>query len=141
MRHPNQVLSRDEMLDHIWDYNFSSFSNIMDVHINNLRKKLTAGEPKTQKKNYIETVRGVGYRFKLYKLSSAMCLVYTKIYISTNYNIMRLGFIVILVGALYLLRNTHLIAPFAWDTLWPIVVILDRYRDGWQRWTWTRQMV
>ncbi len=60
-RHPNQVLTRDEVLDHVWDYNFTSFSNIMDVHINNLRKKLN----KDNKINYIETVRGVGYRFKV----------------------------------------------------------------------------
>jgi DNA-binding response OmpR family regulator len=59
-RHPNQVLTRDEVLDHVWDYNFTSFSNIMDVHINNLRKKLS----KENNVTYIETVRGVGYRFK-----------------------------------------------------------------------------
>ncbi|MBX4198095.1 response regulator transcription factor [Candidatus Parcubacteria bacterium] len=61
IRHPNQVLTRDEVLDHVWDYNFSSFSNIMDVHINNLRKKLKkAGDSAS-----IETVRGVGYRLKV----------------------------------------------------------------------------
>ncbi|MES2437054.1 MAG: response regulator transcription factor [Patescibacteria group bacterium] len=59
LRHPNQVVTRDEVLDHVWDYNFSSLSNIMDVHINNLRKKLNKGK----KENCIETVRGIGYKF------------------------------------------------------------------------------
>ncbi|MBA3550817.1 response regulator transcription factor [Patescibacteria group bacterium] len=61
VRHPNQVMTRDDVLDHVWDYNFSSMSNIMDVHINNLRKKLN----KKGKENCIETVRGIGYRFKV----------------------------------------------------------------------------
>ena len=59
--HPNKVVSRDEVLDHVWDLSFSSLSNIMDVHINNLRKKLNKG----RKDNCIETVRGVGYRLKI----------------------------------------------------------------------------
>ncbi len=61
MRHPNQVLTRDQILDHVWDYNFSSLSNIMDVHITNLRKKLRG----KKKETLIQTVRGVGYRFKI----------------------------------------------------------------------------
>jgi DNA-binding response OmpR family regulator len=61
IRNPNKVLTRDEVLDHVWDYNFSSLSNIMDVHINNLRKKLK----KNTHNNYIETVRGVGYRLRV----------------------------------------------------------------------------
>ncbi len=61
IRNPNKVLTRDEVLDHVWDYNFSSLSNIMDVHINNLRKKLK----KNTDNNYIETVRGVGYRLRV----------------------------------------------------------------------------
>jgi len=60
MRHPNQVINRDQILDHVWDFEFNSFSNIVDVHINNLRKKLNDGN----KENYLETVRGIGYRFK-----------------------------------------------------------------------------
>lgn len=61
MRHPNQVLDREKILDHIWDFNFNSFSNVVDVHVKNLRKKL--GKRKS-KDEYIETVSGVGYRFK-----------------------------------------------------------------------------
>lgn len=60
MRHPEQVVTRDQILDHVWDFNFSSFSNIVDVYITNLRKKLDLGEAYS----YLETIRGVGYRLK-----------------------------------------------------------------------------
>jgi DNA-binding response OmpR family regulator len=56
MRNVNQVLSRDQLTNHVWDFAFESFSNIVDVHIMNIRKKL--GDPKGK---IIETVRGVGY--------------------------------------------------------------------------------
>jgi DNA-binding response OmpR family regulator len=59
MRHPNQAINREDLLSHLWDFNYSSFSNVVDVHVKNLRKKLTNG-----RENLIETVRGVGYRFK-----------------------------------------------------------------------------
>jgi len=61
LRHPNQVLDREKILDHIWDFNFNSFSNVVDVHIKNLRRKLTSTNNKDE---YIQTVNGVGYRFK-----------------------------------------------------------------------------
>jgi DNA-binding response OmpR family regulator len=60
MRHPNQVLNREQILDHIWDFAFDSFSNVVDVHIKNLRKKLDAGS----KEKVLETIRGVGYRLR-----------------------------------------------------------------------------
>lgn len=56
MRNVNHVLSRDQLTNHVWDFAFESFSNIVDVHIMNIRKKL--GDPKGK---IIETVRGVGY--------------------------------------------------------------------------------
>jgi DNA-binding response OmpR family regulator len=59
MRHAGQVVNREQLLDHVWDFNFNSFSNVVDVHVNNLRKKLRAGK---QNGHGIETVRGVGYR-------------------------------------------------------------------------------
>lgn len=63
MRHPNQVLDRERILDHVWDFNFNSFSNVVDVHVKNLRKKLSV--PHNASNNeYIETISGVGYRFK-----------------------------------------------------------------------------
>ncbi|HEU4677489.1 MAG TPA: response regulator transcription factor [Candidatus Paceibacterota bacterium] len=61
MRNVNQVLNREYILDHIWDFDFNSFSNVVDVHVKNLRKKL--GKTKTNE-DYIQTVSGVGYRFK-----------------------------------------------------------------------------
>jgi DNA-binding response OmpR family regulator len=57
LRHSGQVLSRDTILDHVWDESFDSFSNVVDVHVRNLRRKIDrAGEP-----SLIETVRGIGY--------------------------------------------------------------------------------
>jgi len=57
MRHPNQVLSRDQILSNLWDFAFDSFSNVVDVHITNLRKKI--GD---EKGKLLETVYGVGYK-------------------------------------------------------------------------------
>lgn len=57
IRNSDQVVQRDQILSHVWDFEFNSFSNIIDVHIANLRKKI-----RTPGNNYIETVRGVGYR-------------------------------------------------------------------------------
>lgn len=57
MRNPNKVITRQEILDHVWDYEFTSFSNLVDVKIKNLRKKV---DPENK---IIETIRSVGYRF------------------------------------------------------------------------------
>ena len=57
MRHPNEALSRDDILSNVWDFAFDSFANVIDVHINNLRKKLGDTDGKL-----IETIRGIGYR-------------------------------------------------------------------------------
>ena len=57
MRRPERVLTRQEILDHIWDYEFTTFSNLVDVKIKNLRKKI---DPKGK---IIETIWNVGYRF------------------------------------------------------------------------------
>lgn len=61
MRHPNQVLNREQVMDHIWGFDFNSFSNVVDVHLKNLRKKLRYGKP-GKNKPIIETVWGFGYR-------------------------------------------------------------------------------
>ncbi len=58
MRHPNQVVNREQILDNMWDFGFDSFSNIIDVHIKNLRKKLEDNK----RENLLETIRGVGYK-------------------------------------------------------------------------------
>jgi DNA-binding response OmpR family regulator len=58
MRHPGQVLSRQQILDGVWGYCFDPRSNLVDVYIGYLRRKLAeAGAPKA-----VATVRGMGYR-------------------------------------------------------------------------------
>ncbi len=64
MREPNKVLSREHLFDHVWDFNSLSWSNVLDVHMKNLRKKLEY-ETETNERSterLFETVRGVGYR-------------------------------------------------------------------------------
>lgn len=56
-RHKGQVLSRTMILEHVWDMNQDPMTNVIDVHINRLRKKVDAGF-ETQ---LIHTIRGVGY--------------------------------------------------------------------------------
>ena len=58
LRHPDQVCRREDLLEHVWDANYDGLSNVVDVHIANLRRKLELpGHP-----DAVETVRGVGYR-------------------------------------------------------------------------------
>lgn len=60
MRHPGQVLSRQQLLSAIWEYDFDPESNVVDVYIRYLRRKIDRpGRP-----SLITTVRGVGYRFE-----------------------------------------------------------------------------
>jgi two-component system, OmpR family, response regulator len=54
MRHAGQLLSREQLLSHVWGYDYDPGSNIVDVYIGYLRRKL--GE------DVVETVRGMGYR-------------------------------------------------------------------------------
>ena len=54
IRHAGQVMSREQLLDHVWGYDYDPGSNIVDVYVGYLRKKLGS--------NLIETVRGMGYR-------------------------------------------------------------------------------
>lgn len=56
-RHPGQVLSREQLLDRVWGYDYDPGSNIVDVYVGYLRKKLGT--------HLIETVRGMGYRLRL----------------------------------------------------------------------------
>jgi heavy metal response regulator len=57
VRNPNQVLTRNMIAEHVWDYTFDSFTNIIDVYVNYLRKKID----RDAEKKLIHTVRGVGY--------------------------------------------------------------------------------
>jgi DNA-binding response OmpR family regulator len=58
MLNADQVITREQLLEHCWDFAYSSFSNITDVYIKQLRKKL-----KDTNEKYIKTIRGVGYTF------------------------------------------------------------------------------
>ncbi len=58
MRHPDQVLSRNVIAEHVWSYDFENSTNVIDVHIKNLRRKIDGGSYR----KLIQTVRGVGYR-------------------------------------------------------------------------------
>lgn len=60
LRNPERVLTRTMILDHVWDYDFDPETNVIDVYVNYLRKKIDAGrQPKL-----IHTVRGAGYVLK-----------------------------------------------------------------------------
>lgn len=54
LRHPDQVLSREQLLNRVWGYDFDPGSNVVDVYVRYLRAKLGEGR--------IQTVRGMGYR-------------------------------------------------------------------------------
>jgi two-component system, OmpR family, copper resistance phosphate regulon response regulator CusR len=55
-RHPGQVLSREQLLSHVWGYDFDPGSNVVDVYVGYLRRKLG--------KDSIKSVRGMGYRLE-----------------------------------------------------------------------------
>jgi DNA-binding response OmpR family regulator len=56
LRHPGQVLSREQLLSHVWGYDFDPGSNVVDVYVGYLRRKLGAER--------FETARGMGYRLR-----------------------------------------------------------------------------
>ena len=57
MRHPGEVISRTAILEHVWDYSYDGLSNVVDVYVGYLRRKLEQPFGRT----LIRTVRGVGY--------------------------------------------------------------------------------
>jgi two-component system response regulator QseB len=57
LEHPNQVLSREQLLAHVWGYAYDPGSNVVDVYVGYLRRKLGS--------DHFETVRGVGYRYRV----------------------------------------------------------------------------
>jgi DNA-binding response OmpR family regulator len=59
MRHPNRVLTRTMIVEHVWDYTCSIESNVIDVYMTMLRKKVDPA------KKLIQTVRGAGYLIKV----------------------------------------------------------------------------
>ena len=58
MRHPGEVLSRYQLLEHAWDYDYENRSNIVDVYVRYLRDKID----RPFGRSTLETVRGAGYR-------------------------------------------------------------------------------
>ncbi|MFB4278986.1 MULTISPECIES: response regulator transcription factor [unclassified Nonomuraea] len=56
-RHPDQVLTREQLLSHVWGFDFDPGSNVVDVYVRYLRRKIGADR--------IETVRGTGYRMRV----------------------------------------------------------------------------
>ena len=60
LKHPNQVLSREQLLDAVWGYDYYGETNVVDVYIRYIRKKIDHGEKST----LIQTVRGIGYVLK-----------------------------------------------------------------------------
>ncbi|MDD5094767.1 MAG: response regulator transcription factor [Dehalococcoidia bacterium] len=60
MRHPNMVITRTMIEEHAWDYDFDSISNLVDVYIRRLRRKIDD----ENEESLIQTMRGAGYRLK-----------------------------------------------------------------------------
>lgn len=61
MRHPDQVLSREQIIDHVWNMEYESNSKLIEVYIHSLRKKIDASHADA----LIHTVRGLGYKIGL----------------------------------------------------------------------------
>jgi DNA-binding response OmpR family regulator len=57
MRNPNRVITRTMIAEHIWNYDFDNATNVIDVHVKNLRRKIDGDAP-----SLIQTVRGAGYK-------------------------------------------------------------------------------
>jgi two-component system, OmpR family, response regulator len=60
MANPNRVLSKAQILDHVWHYDFGGEANVVESYVSYLRKKVDTGEPRL-----INTLRGVGYVLRL----------------------------------------------------------------------------
>jgi DNA-binding response OmpR family regulator len=60
MRNPDRVLSRTMILERVWNYDFDPETNVVDVYVNYLRRKIDEGHERKR----IQTVRGMGYLFK-----------------------------------------------------------------------------
>ncbi len=61
MEHKNRVLTRDQLLSAVWNYDFAGDTRIVDVHISHLRDKI---EENSRKPIFIKTIRGLGYKFE-----------------------------------------------------------------------------
>jgi len=61
IKHQGKVLTRDQLLNAVWNYDYVGDSRIVDVHVSHLREKI---EEDTRKPKYIKTIRGIGYKFE-----------------------------------------------------------------------------
>ncbi|WP_313802093.1 response regulator transcription factor [Sphingobium sp.] len=62
LRHPDQVVTRTMLLEGVWDYHFDPGTNVIDVHVSRLRRKLDEGGDGAGSRPLLHTVRGMGYR-------------------------------------------------------------------------------
>ena len=60
MLNPRRVLTRPQLLDHVWDYDFGGDARVLETYVSYLRKKVDADGP-----SLIHTVRGVGYSLRM----------------------------------------------------------------------------
>ncbi|WP_350996546.1 response regulator transcription factor [Shewanella sp. TB7-MNA-CIBAN-0143] len=65
MRSPNQVLTRGQLLEHVWGYDFDPCTNVVDVCIKRIRSKMASLEKAGKMVGAIESVRGTGYRLSI----------------------------------------------------------------------------
>lgn len=61
IEHKNRVLTRDQLLSAVWNYDFAGDTRIVDVHVSHLREKI---EENSRKPIFIKTIRGLGYKFE-----------------------------------------------------------------------------
>ena len=66
-RHPGQIFGRDRLIDALWDAEFAPESNVVEVYIRSIRRKVDGG----RRNGLIETIRGAGYRLRAPELPSA----------------------------------------------------------------------
>ncbi|MFY8015662.1 MAG: winged helix-turn-helix domain-containing protein, partial [Limnohabitans sp.] len=64
MTSPGQIFSREQILKQVWNVDFDPGTNVVDVSVQRLRKKLSNPKPDSSIAFPIETIRGVGYRFR-----------------------------------------------------------------------------
>lgn len=64
MRSPGRVFTRTQILEHVWGYDFDPSTNVVDVCIQRIRKKIASIGAGAEGESPIESVRGVGYRFR-----------------------------------------------------------------------------
>ncbi|MEL7419479.1 MAG: winged helix-turn-helix domain-containing protein, partial [Cyanobacteria bacterium J06555_3] len=65
---PGRVWRRDELIQNVWDYDYVGDQRVVDVHIGQIRKKI---EIDSAEPSFIQTVRGVGYKFEVDPVSEA----------------------------------------------------------------------